>query len=215
MIEISNVTKKYSRNNEVFIALDNVSLKIDKGDYLSVTGSSGAGKSTLLYIIGGLIRPDSGIIKYNGMNIYAISAKEQNLYRKKDIGFVFQQFHLMPYLNVYDNIRLACSEKTNVEKIDFYLNKCTLYELKSKYPSELSVGEKQRVAFIRAIITKPEVLLADEPTGNLDGTNSEILMQLINDFHKQGGTIIIVSHNPLISNYSDKITSLEKGKILH
>ena len=214
MIELKSITKKYYRNSEVFTALDNVSLKIDKGEYLSVTGPSGAGKSTLLYVIGGLNRPDSGTVSYNGSDIYSMNLKEKDLYRKKHIGFVFQQFHLMPYLNVNDNIRLACYEKKHFDSIDFYLHKCSLTELRNKFPSELSVGEKQRTAFIRAIISNPEMLLADEPTGNLDGGNSEILMNLISDYNKNGGTVIMISHNPDISKYSNKVTTLERGRVI-
>jgi putative ABC transport system ATP-binding protein len=213
MIEIADVYKRYYTNNKVYNALDGINLKIGKGDYLSVTGSSGAGKSTLLYLIGGLIQPDSGSILFNGSNIYDQPRVAKDLYRKKKIGFVFQQFHLMPYLSVVENIRLACYENIHLENINFYLKKCSLTELKDKYPSELSVGEKQRVAFIRAIISNPEMLLADEPTGNLDPENSEILMALIDEFHRNGGTVILVSHNPDSSKFSDKVLILEKGKI--
>jgi putative ABC transport system ATP-binding protein len=213
MLELSSITKKYTRGQEVFTALENINLKIEAGEYLSVTGASGAGKSTLLYIIGGLIRPDDGYVTFRGKNIYEISMHDKDLYRKKKIGFVFQQFHLMPYLTVEENIRLACHDKNNCDRIRPYLEKCSLTGLEKKYPSELSVGEKQRTAFIRAIISSPEILLADEPTGNLDTGNSRILMDLIGDYHRSGGTVIIVSHNPEIARYTGKVAKLEKGRL--
>lgn len=213
MLELTNITKRYTKGQDTFTALENISLKITAGDYLSVTGPSGAGKSTLLYILGGLIRPDSGLVTFRGKSIYDQTTKEKDLYRKKEIGFVFQQFHLMPYLTVSDNIKLACHDQVQYEKINLYLGKCSLTDLKNKYPSELSVGEKQRTAFIRAIISNPQILLADEPTGNLDAANSVILMDLIGDFHKAGGTVIIVSHNPEIAKYTDKVAKLKMGRI--
>ncbi|HQM68301.1 MAG TPA: ABC transporter ATP-binding protein [Bacteroidales bacterium] len=214
MLGIRNVTKKYYKGAMEFTALDNVSLEIRKGDYIVISGPSGAGKSTLLYIAGGMIRPDSGEVLYNGGNIYNLAAKEKNEYRKKHVGFVFQQFHLMPFLTVKENIMLACYEKSLCAKIDTLMEQCSLTGLRDKYPSELSVGEKQRTAFLRAIITEPEILLADEPTGNLDPANSEILMSLMNDFNKKGGTILLVSHSPEASKYAQKKISLINGKIV-
>ncbi len=213
MIELSEVTKRYYKNETIFTALDNIDLTINKGDYLLINGMSGAGKSTLLYIIGGLIKPDKGIARFNGKDIYTMDSKERDIYRKKHVGFVFQQFHLMPYLTVYDNIKLACYEKSHIEQINYYLNECSISALKNKYPSELSVGEKQRTAFIRAIISNPDIILADEPTGNLDEVNSKILMNLIDGFHANGGTVVIVSHSPEISSYAKKTLILDKGQI--
>jgi len=213
MIELSNILKIYTRGTDTFTALENINYKIEKGDFCSVIGPSGAGKSTLLYIIGGLIRPNSGKVLYKGNDLYRQSNKEINLFRKKQLGFMFQQFHLMPYLTVTENIRLACNDKRQTEDINYYLEKCSLTGMKNKYPSELSVGEKQRTAFIRAIISKPEILLADEPTGNLDAVNSEILMSLVEDYHKNEGTVVMVSHNPDIGKYANRIVSLNKGQM--
>lgn len=214
MLEINNITKHYHKGSAIFTALDNVSLTIDRGDYIVITGPSGAGKSTLLYVAGGMIHPDKGEVRFNGENIYALSDKARDEYRRKNIGFVFQQFHLMPFLTVEENIKLACYQKSQCDMIEEYLGKCSLMKLKSKYPSELSVGEKQRTAFIRAIIARPNLLMADEPTGNLDPVNSSILMSLLDDFHKKGMTILLVSHNPDASKNAQKLLILEKGKIL-
>jgi len=213
MIELNNISKKYIKASETFTALDNVSLKIEKGELCAVIGASGAGKSTLLYVIGGLIHPDSGTVKYNGSDIYRMSSRESNAYRRKNLGFMFQQFHLMPYLTVVENIMLACSEKKDQEKIGFYLEKCLLTENMNKYPSELSVGEKQRAAFIRAIVSKPDILLADEPTGNLDSGNSEILLSLVKEYNSEGGTVVVVTHDKTIADYSGRSINLTRGKV--
>ncbi|MBK7134446.1 MAG: ABC transporter ATP-binding protein [Bacteroidales bacterium] len=213
MIELNNITKVYRKGTEEFIALLDVSIKIEKGEFIAVSGASGAGKSTLLNIIGGLILPDSGSVLFNGHNIYSQSAGATDAYRKKNVGFMFQQFHLMPYLTVLENIKLACFEKDQLHNIESFLEKCSLSTLKNKYPDELSVGEKQRTAFVRAIITNPEILLADEPTGNLDPENSRILMSLVEDHHRGGGTVILVSHDPLTAQYANRSIVLNKGKL--
>lgn len=211
MIELKNISKDYVKGKDVFTALKDISVRFEKGDFCCVTGPSGAGKSTLLYVIGGLIHPDSGIAMYNGRDIYTMSSSDINLYRRKRLGFMFQQFHLMPYLTVAGNIKLACNGKSQAERIGYYLEKCSLSDKKNKYPSELSVGEKQRTAFIRAIISEPEILLADEPTGNLDALNSDILLSLVKEYNKGGGTIVLVSHNSEIEKYSNKSIKLHQG----
>ena len=214
MIDIKHISKTFKRGSEEYKALVDVSLKINKGDYISVSGSSGSGKSTLLNVIGGLIRPDSGEVIFKGENLYDQSGRFLDLYRKRDVGFIFQQFHLMPYLTVVENIGLSCYQKSHADAINDYLEKCSLVNIKDKYPSDLSVGEKQRAAFIRAIISNPELLLADEPTGNLDPQNSEILMTLIEEFHKKGGTVVLVSHDPVAATYSNLNIKIEGGIIL-
>jgi putative ABC transport system ATP-binding protein len=211
MIEISGISKIYRKGNINFTALNNISFKIENGDFCTITGPSGAGKSTLLCIIGGLTHPDAGSIFYNGKDIYRQSSKEIDRYRREKVGFMFQQFHLMPYLTVQENIKIACHDKHHLERADFYLVKCNLYEMRNKYPSELSVGEKQRTAFIRAIISTPKMLLADEPTGNLDPENSSILISLINEYRTSGGTVILVSHDTAISANANQNIILEKG----
>ena len=214
MIEIKEITKVYSRNGQEFKALDQVSMVIREGDFLAVSGKSGAGKSTLLYAIAGLIRPDSGTVLFNGRDVNSMSAREKEHYRSRQIGFVFQHFHLMPWLNVYDNIRLGCNTREQAREIEALLETCNLTDLRKKYPSELSVGEKQRTAFIRAIISKPALLLADEPTGNLDAENSATLMELISGFNRNGGTVIVVSHHPEAGKYARQSVVIEKGRFV-
>lgn len=213
MIDIQNITKRYKKGSQTFTALDDVSFRIEKNDFCAVFGPSGSGKSTLLHTIGGLIHPDKGKVIYKGKDIYSFPVRESDLYRRKNVGFVFQQFHLVPYLTVLENIKLAVKMKEHHELIPMYIEKCSLAGLENKYSSELSVGEKQRTAFIRAIIGQPELLLADEPTGNLDPNNSMILLNLIADYHRQGGTVLLVSHDPLASEYAGRKILIEKGKI--
>jgi len=213
MIDIKHISKTFKRGSEEYKALVDVSLKINKGDYISVSGSSGSGKSTLLNVIGGLIRPDSGEVIFKGESLYDQSRRYLDFYRKRDVGFIFQQFHLMPYLTVVENIGLSCYQLSHADAINDYLDKCALLDIKDKYPSDLSVGEKQRTAFIRAIISNPDLLLADEPTGNLDPQNSEILMTLIEEFHKKGGTVVLVSHDPAATEYSNLNIKIGLGEI--
>jgi putative ABC transport system ATP-binding protein len=213
IVQINNISKRYNRGGMEFAALQNISLTINQGDYIVVTGASGAGKSTLLNTIGGLIKPDSGEVLFNGKDLYRNGGAELAAYRKMNVGFMFQQFHLMPYLTVYENIRLSCFDEKYPADIESYLDRCQLAELKNKYPSELSVGEKQRTAFIRAIITRPGILLADEPTGNLDPVNSSILFTLIDDYNKKGATVIVVTHDTVPSKNSIRSVLLDKGKI--
>ncbi|HLP72345.1 MAG TPA: ABC transporter ATP-binding protein [Bacteroidales bacterium] len=214
MLQIRNITKKYKKGNEVFTALDDVSFDVDKGDFITVTGHSGSGKSTLLNTIGGLIHPDNGTVLYNDENIYGYPQSKLDEYRKLKVGFIFQQFHLLPYLSVYENIKMACSEDKQVRRIGRYLEECSLSEQRNKFPAQLSVGEKQRTAFIRAIIGGPEFLLADEPTGNLDPGNCSILLDLISEYNKNGGTVILVSHHEPAAIYQTKGLQLQKGKII-
>lgn len=214
MLEINNISKIYSKGDVKYCALDNVSLKLAENDFVAVVGPSGSGKSTLLHTAGGLIHPDSGRVLFRGNDVYKMNSREANLYRRKKVGFVFQQFHLIPYLTVYENIKIADIDAEGKNgKIGELLEKCALLPLKNKYPSELSVGEKQRTAFVRAIVSKPEILLADEPTGNLDPENSKILMTLINEFHKNGGTVLLVSHAPETTKYAGRIITLRSGKM--
>lgn len=213
MLEINNISKIYAKNGKSFTALDRVSFRVEKGDFVAVVGASGSGKSTLLHTIGGLIHPDSGQVLFKGEDIYKLDNKASNKYLRENVGFVFQQFHLLPYLTVSENIKMGIVEVSSTQNIEDYLEKCGILSLQNKYPSELSVGEKQRTAFIRAIISKPDVLLADEPTGNLDDENTRIIMSLMESYHKDGGTVLLVSHDAESSKFATRSIRLESGKI--
>ncbi len=213
MLELIDITKIYVKGGQEFPALDHVSLKVGEGEFVAVVGASGSGKSTLLHVIGGLNRQDSGQVLYRGTELYKMKSNDLNLYRKQNIGFVFQQFHLVPYLTVFENVEIA-GQGQNGQDINELLEKCSLLPLKDKYPSELSVGEKQRTAFVRAIISKPEILLADEPTGNLDPENSEIIMSLIQEYNNNGGTVLLVSHEKETAQYASRTIALRAGQIV-
>ena len=215
MLEINSITKKYKKNQTVFTALEDVTFKVEKGEFVSIVGPSGSGKSTLLHTIGGLVRPDSGQVLFRGKDVYALNRLDSGLFRQKHVGFVFQQFHLMPYLTVYENIKLVCTDHSKKQSIEIYLDKCSLLPLKDKFPSELSVGEKQRTAFIRAIITQPDILLADEPTGNLDPYNTYEVMFLLEKINKAGATVILLTHDREVVNKLDKrVITLVNGRII-
>ncbi len=213
MLELNHISKVYRSGRAEFVALENIDLQIPKGEYLAIHGASGAGKSTLLNLIGGLVRPDSGEVLFEGVSLYAGNPRMLAAYRKRRIGFMFQQFHLMPWLTVFENVELACYHERQKRNIDNYLGKCNLSELRDKFPSGLSVGEKQRTAFVRAIITMPDILLADEPTGNLDPGNGRILMELVDEYNRNGGTVILVSHDEKVTEYARRVVTLERGKI--
>ncbi|MBP7503813.1 MAG: ABC transporter ATP-binding protein [Prolixibacteraceae bacterium] len=185
-----------------------------RGEFIAVVGPSGSGKSTLLHTIGGLIRPDSGELLFNGASVYSLKPAEADRYRRKNVGFVFQQFHLVPYLTVWENLRLVGAKHYSPPLIRDYIDRCGLSPLEGKYPSELSVGEKQRVAFLRAILPGPDILLADEPTGNLDPQNSKILLELIGDFNREGGTVLLVSHQPETARYAQRSIRLSEGQLI-
>lgn len=214
MLKIRNITKVYRKGTDTFTALDNVSFDIQQGDFITITGHSGSGKSTLLHTMGGLIHPDDGTVNFKDRDIYSLASGQLDKFRKSTVGFIFQQFHLLPYLTVYENILLACNDVKHNKNIDRYLNECSLAEQKIKYPSELSVGEKQRAAFIRAIISSPDLLLADEPTGNLDPDNTGVLMDLISEFNRKGGTVLLVSHNEPVCRHTTKSLVLKKGRLI-
>lgn len=213
MLELKDITKIYTKNGSRFIALNKVSIKIEEGNFVAVIGASGSGKSTLLNIIGGLNQPDAGQVLFRRTDIYKQDNKKNYAYLQENIGFVFQQFHLIPFLTVYENIKMATSDSRATKNITAYLKKCGMLSLRNKYPSELSVGEKQRTAFIWAIISNPNILLADEPTGNLDTENSHIIMSLIQEFHKNGGTVILVSHESEMVKYASRVVTLNTGEI--
>jgi putative ABC transport system ATP-binding protein len=226
MIQIKNVTKLYpakeagngtAKDNGAssIHALDHISLHVAKGEWLSIMGPSGSGKSTLVNLIGCLDRPSSGEIWLDGENVAAISASELNRVRAEKIGFIFQQFHLIPFLTAVENVMLAqyfhsmTDEKEAIEA----LARVGLADRARHLPSQLSGGEQQRVCIARALINDPRIILADEPTGNLDAQNEEIVLRLLREFHQQGRTIVMVTHDPVVARLADRRIELHHGKI--
>jgi putative ABC transport system ATP-binding protein len=220
MIELKNVTKSYpakaeQNNGGLIRALDDIALPIAPGEWVAMMGPSGSGKSTLVNLIGCLDRPTSGEIWLDGENVAAFSATDLNRVRAEKIGFVFQQFHMIPYLTAVENVMLAqyfhsmTDEKEALEALERVGLKERAYHL----PSQLSGGEQQRVCIARALINDPKIVLADEPTGNLDAANEEIVLRLLRELHRQGRTIVMVTHDPVVARLADRRVELHHGKI--
>src|SRR5208337_3729693 len=228
MIQIKNVTKLYpakasgnqnpnGRGNHdgAIHALDQISLHVAQGEWLSIMGPSGSGKSTLVNLIGCLDRPTSGEIWLDGQNVAGIGSGELNRVRAEKIGFVFQQFHLIPYLTSVENVMLAqyFHSMTDEQEALDALERVGLKERAHHLPSQLSGGEQQRVCIARALINDPKIVLADEPTGNLDAVNEEIVLRLLRELHQQGRTIVMVTHDPVVARLADRRIELHHGKI--
>jgi putative ABC transport system ATP-binding protein len=228
MIQVKNVSKLFQAQaagtdladgkksvNRPIHALDHISLDVAKGEWLSIMGPSGSGKSTLVNLIGCLDRPTTGEIWLDGENVAGISGRELNRVRAEKIGFIFQQFHLIPFLTAVENVMLAqyfhsmTDEKEAVEA----LTRVGLGERAQHLPSQLSGGEQQRVCIARALINDPKIILADEPTGNLDAVNEEIVLRLLREFHQQGRTIVMVTHDPVAARLADRRIEFHHGKI--
>lgn len=215
MIKLKDVSRVYPANGGVIRALDNFSLNVDPGEWIAIMGPSGSGKSTLVNLIGCLDRPSSGEIWLDGENVANISASELNRARAEKIGFVFQQFHLIPYLTALENVMLAqyFHSMTDQQEALEALARVGLKERAHHVPSQLSGGEQQRVCIARALINDPKIVLADEPTGNLDAVNEEIVLRLLRELHQQGRTIVMVTHDPVVARLADRQIELHHGKI--
>src|SRR6201997_2154824 len=219
MIRLKNVSKLYparaEANGGVIRALDDISLSVEPGEWLAMMGPSGSGKSTMVNLIGCLDRPTSGEIGLDGQNVAHLSGAELNRVRAEKIGFVFQQFHLIPYLSSLENVMLAqyFHSMTDEQEALQALERVGLKERAHHLPSQLSGGEQQRVCIARALINDPKIVLADEPTGNLDAVNEEIVLELLRDFHRQGRTIVMVTHDPVVARLADRRIELHHGKI--
>ncbi|HVO64491.1 MAG TPA: ATP-binding cassette domain-containing protein [Terriglobales bacterium] len=219
MIRLKSVTKSYpakaEANGAVIRALDNISLHVEPGEWLAMMGPSGSGKSTMVNLIGCLDRPTSGEIWLDGENVAGISATELNRVRAEKIGFVFQQFHLVPYLTALENVMLAqyFHSMTDEQEALEALERVGLKERAEHLPAHLSGGEQQRVCIARALINDPKIILADEPTGNLDAQNEEIVLRLLRELHQQGRTIVMVTHDPVVARLADRRIELHHGRI--
>jgi putative ABC transport system ATP-binding protein len=231
MIQIKDVSKLYpakeaanggygsgkgsAKDDGSIHALDHICLDVTKGEWLSIMGPSGSGKSTLVNLIGCLDRPTSGEIWLDGQNVAGISSSELNRVRAEKIGFIFQQFHLIPFLTAVENVMLAqyFHSMTDEKEATEALERVGLADRAGHLPSQLSGGEQQRVCIARALINDPRIILADEPTGNLDAQNEEIVLRLLREFHQQGRTIVMVTHDPVVARLADRRIELHHGKI--
>lgn len=217
IVEVQDLCKTYGMGEAKVEALKHVSFTLQKGEFAAVIGESGSGKSTLLNCIGALDEPTGGQIMIDGRNLFAMGEEERTIFRRRNIGFIFQSFHLIPELNVEQNIifpLLLDYKKPDPRQVEEVLEVLGLQERRSHLPGQLSGGQQQRVAIARAIAAKPAVLLADEPTGNLDSKTSTEVMGLLRkmgkEFHQ---TIIMITHNEAIARLADRVLHLEDGKI--
>ena len=217
-IILKNVIKKYGKGQAEFNALNGISLKIEDGEMLAIMGQSGSGKSTLLNILGFIDKASLGEYYFNGENVSDLDEYELAEYRNKKIGFVFQYFALLNDYTVYENIELPLlkrklSKKERKTIIEEYLNKFGILDQRNKRPQEISGGQQQRTAIIRALVTNPSYILADEPTGALDKKTGESIMEMLKEINIAGKTIIIVTHDSNIASLCDRIVNIEDGKL--
>jgi putative ABC transport system ATP-binding protein len=215
-LKIDNVTKNYRKAGVEISAVDAVSLSIQPGEFASVTGASGCGKTTLLLLVGGLLHPSSGTVNVCDIEPYRLSSNERARFRAEHIGFVFQQFCLIPYLDVRENIvsaSLAAGHPNAELRADELMEQFNLSDRAKHLAEELSTGERQRTALARAMLNNPKVLLADEPTGNLDDANAEVVLKALAGFAGSGGSVLLVTHDARAAGYADTTHPMRDGKL--
>ena len=221
MLSIENVSKTYQDGTRSVAALVDVSLQVSAEQFVAVRGPSGCGKSTLLLVAGGLLRPDQGQVLLNDVDPYALNADARAEFRASEIGFVFQQFHLVPYLSVIDNILApgmaapaATPTTATRQRATELLDRFGLADRKEHTPAKLSSGERQRVAMARALLNQPKLILADEPTGNLDHDNADILLGYLAEFARGGGGVLLVTHDDRAIAHADDVVCLDAGRVV-
>jgi putative ABC transport system ATP-binding protein len=220
LIEINNLTKHYTSDGETVEALRGVDIAIEAGEFITVMGQSGSGKSTLLSVLGGMNHPTSGEVEMAGVKLYQLPGEKLADFRAQNLGFVFQSFHLIPYLTALENVMLplAIVKAKNAQKqaaARQALERVGLGAKAGRLPNQLSGGEQERVAIARAIVNTPHILLADEPTGNLDSRTSDEVMALFRELNAAGQTIVMVTHNPDNGRYSDRTITLRDGMVVN
>lgn len=218
MLKVENLTKIYGKGTTKVVALDNVSLTVEKGEFVAIVGASGSGKSTLLHLIGGVDRPTSGKVYINGQDIFALNDDKLAIFRRRHVGLIYQFYNLLPILNVKENILLPLQlDNRDCDKSDLkeLLKLLGLENRENHLPNELSGGQQQRTSIGRALVTKPAIILADEPTGNLDSKSSDEIVDLLKKSNKDlKQTIIMITHNPELAKMADRIIKIEDGKIV-
>ena len=217
ILRVENLVKTYGKGENQFNAVDNVSLKIEKGEFVAIVGASGSGKSTLLHLLGGVDRPTSGKVFIDGKDIYSLNDDNLAIFRRRQIGLIYQFYNLIPILTVEENLTLPLrldGRKPDKRQIDTLVNTLGLKDRLGHLPNQLSGGQQQRVSIGRALVNNPALLLADEPTGNLDSENSKEIISLLRYFNKQfNQTVIIITHDERIALSCDRVIAIEDGKI--
>mgnify|MGYP004526387413 FL=1 len=218
ILKVENLVKTYGEGDNIVNAVDNISLSVNKGEFVAIVGASGSGKSTLLHLLGGVDRPTNGKIYIDGNEINNMNNDKLAIFRRRQIGIVYQFYNLIPILTVEENISLPCDldgNKPDKERMNLILKSFGLFERRNHLPNELSGGQQQRTSIARALINNPAILLADEPTGNLDSKSTEEIMSILKmsnrDFNQ---TIIMITHNLEIAKEADRIITIQDGKIL-
>ena len=218
VLETVNLKKYYGVEPNITKALDGINFTVEKGEFVAIVGTSGSGKSTLLNMIGGLDRPTSGIVKIQGKNLLELNDEQLTIFRRRNIGFIFQNYNLLPMLNVYENIVLPIEldgKSVDQEFLKEIISILGLEERINSMPNMLSGGQQQRAAIARALITKPAIILADEPTGNLDSRTSQDVLELIqNTSRRFEQTVVMITHNEHIAGLTERIVQIEDGKFL-
>ena len=217
MIRCDEVTKTFRKNGSEVTSLDRFTAEVAEGEFVAVRGPSGSGKTTLLLTLGGMKRPSDGSVQLAGRDLYALSPAERARLRSSEIGFVFQMFHLVPYLDLLGNVLLACPGKPSAEvrqRAGGLMDELGLADRASHRPGELSAGERQRLAVARALLNRPKLILADEPTGNLDPENAAEVIRHLAEFHRGGGTVVLVTHGAAADAHADRTLRLEQGRLV-
>lgn len=218
ILKVENLSKVYGKGETAVHALDNVSFSVQKGEFVAIIGPSGSGKSTLLHILGGVDKPTSGKVYMDGTDVYAQNDEQLAIFRRRQVGLIYQFYNLIPVLNVTENITLPVlmdGQKVNEERLQELLEVLKLKERKSHLPNQLSGGQQQRVSIGRALMNAPAVVLADEPTGNLDSKNSQEIVELLKLSNKKyNQTLIMITHDENIALQADRIITIEDGKIM-
>ncbi|MBP5492165.1 MAG: ABC transporter ATP-binding protein [Clostridiales bacterium] len=219
LIRAEHLTKTYGKDENVVAALDDVSLSIEKGDFVAIIGASGSGKSTLLHMLGGVDRPTSGTVMVDGKDIFKQNDEQLSIFRRREVGLVYQFFNLIPVLTVVENITMPVlldHRKVNQERLDELLELLRLKDRKDFFPNQLSGGQQQRVAIGRALINAPTILLADEPTGNLDSKNSQEVVELLKYSNvKYNQTTVLITHDENVALQAKRIITIQDGRIKH
>ena len=218
ILRVENLSKIYGKGESKVVALDNISFSVQKGEFVAIVGASGSGKSTLLHLIGGVDRPTSGKVFIDGKDIYSFNDDKLAIFRRRQVGLIYQFYNLIPILNVEENITLPLSLDDRVvdkKRLDELIDVLGLESRRLHLPNELSGGQQQRTSIGRALITNPAIILADEPTGNLDSKSSDEIVELLKKSNKEyNQTIVMITHNMEIAKIADRIIKIEDGKII-